>query len=111
MMIELIIFNYLKEKLPVPVLMFNKDEDFEEYVIFEKTSSSEENKVKSATFAFQSYADTLYEAAKLNEKLKEVIEDIIELDQVSKIKLNSDYNFTDVQSKKHRYQAVYDIYY
>lgn len=111
MMIELIILNYLKEKLPVPVLMFNKNENFEEYVIFEKTSSSEENKVKSATFAFQSYANTLYDAALLNEKLKETIEGIIELDSVSKIKLNSDYNFTDVQSKKHRYQAVYDIYY
>lgn len=51
----------------------------------------------------------MYEAAVLNEELKEVIESMIELDEISKIKLNSDYNFTDTTTKEYRYQAVFDI--
>ena len=83
----------------------------ESYVIFEKTSSGKRNHANSATFAFQSYAPTLYAAASLNEEVKEVIESMIELDEISGIHLNSDYNFTDTETKEYRYQAVFDINY
>ena len=36
---------------------------------------------------------------------------IIELDNVSKAKLNSDYNYTDTAKKRYRYQAVYEVIY
>lgn len=29
--------------------------------------------------------------------------------KISRVQLNSDYNFTDTAQKRHRYQAVYDI--
>lgn len=61
------------------------------------------------TYAFQSYAPTLYEAALLNAELKEVLKDLIKLDEISRIKLNSDYNYTDTTTKEYRYQAVFDI--
>lgn len=83
----------------------------EAYVIFEKTSSAKQNYASSATFAFQSYAPTLYEAASLNEKVKETVESMINLDEISGIHLNSDYNYTDTQTKEYRYQAVFDINY
>ncbi|KZK42749.1 Phage-associated protein [Lactococcus cremoris] len=51
----------------------------------------------------------MYEAAKLNEKLKEVVEQLIELNEISNVSLNSDYNFTDTETKEYRYQAVFDI--
>ena len=81
----------------------------ESYVIFEKTSSGKNNYLPSSTFAFQSYAPSMYEAAKLNDELKQVIENMIELDEISGIHLNSDYNFTDTETKQYRYQAVFDI--
>lgn len=36
---------------------------------------------------------------------------LIEKDEISRVKLNSDYNFTDTQKKKYRYQAIYEITY
>ena len=34
---------------------------------------------------------------------------IVEMDDISKCQLNSDYNYTDTTRKKYRYQAVYDM--
>ena len=89
----------------------HEDEMPESYVIFEKTSSGKRDFANSATFAFQSYAPTLYAAATLNEELKTSIESMIELNEISGIHLNSDYNFTDTETKEYCYQAVFDINY
>ena len=53
----------------------------------------------------------MYEAAMLNEKVKKVIGDITDLNDISSVKLNSDYNYTDTARKKYRYQAVFDFVY
>lgn len=108
-MIEIVIKDFLDGHLSVPSFLERQKNMPDKYVLFEKTSSGSNNYLPSVTFAFQSYGPSLYEAAALNEELKEVIESMIELDVISKIKLNSDYNFTDTETKAHRYQAVYDI--
>ena len=59
----------------------------------------------------QSFSTSLYGAATLNERVKAAMEKIIELDDISKCELNSDYNYTDTNRKKYRYQAVFDIVY
>jgi len=110
-MIELIILNYLKSKLSEPVSLEKPSAQIGSYVVFEKTSSSKNNHLPSATFAFQSYADSLYNAVILNEKVKTAVENLIELNEVRGLTLNSDYNFTDTTTKHYRYQAVYDIRY
>ena len=53
--------------------------------------------------------ETLLQAAELNEQVKDAMEDIVELDSISQAELNTDYNFTDTQTKRYRYQAVYDL--
>jgi hypothetical protein len=108
-MIEIIIKQFLDGHLSVPSFLERTEEMPDKYVLFEKTSSSKSNYLPSATFAFQSYAKTMYEAAKLNEELKEVVENLISLNEISGIRLNSDYNFTDTTTKEYRYQAVFDI--
>lgn len=110
-MIEQIVLDYLKSCLAVPIYMQRPEKEPEEYVLIEKTGSSTENYINSATFVFQSYAESMYSAADLNEKVKEVMDNIIVLNDISKSKLNSDYNFTDTAKKKYRYQAVYDLFY
>ncbi|EHL13129.1 hypothetical protein [Peptoanaerobacter stomatis] len=110
-MIELTIYNYLKDKMSVPVFMEHQKNEPEKFVIFEKTSSSKKNHTYSVTIAFQSYAKSMYEAAKLNDELKKTVENMIELDDIAFVKLNSDYNFTDTTTKKYRYQAIFDIKY
>lgn len=108
-MIEIVVKQYLDGHLSVPSFLERTEEMPDKYVLFEKTGSSKRNYLSSATFAFQSYAKSMYEAARLNEELKEVVESLITLDEISKVRLNSDYNFTDTTTKEYRYQAVFDI--
>lgn len=109
-MIEIIILNFLKTQLSVPVYLERPDTPPPQYVYFEKTGGSRSNGLISSTFAFQSYADSLYDASVLNETVKNAVDNLITLGSISGLRLNSDYKFTDVVTKKHRYQAVYDIY-
>ena len=51
--------------------------------------------MKRATLAIQSFSASLHETAMLNEKVKEAMEQIIELDDVCKYKLEI-HNFTGV---------------
>jgi len=109
-MIEITIFNYLNNALSVPVYTELPKEKPQRFVVLDKIGSSKENYLPSSTIAFQSYAESKFQAALLNEQVKEAIENMIVLDGISKVELNSDYNFTDTTTKEYRYQAVYEIY-
>lgn len=108
-MIEIILKQFLDGHLSVPSFLERPEKPPSRYVLFEKTSSAKSNYLPSSTFAFQSYAESMYEAAKLNEEVKSVVEELIILDEISGIRLNSDYNYTDTTTKEYRYQAVFDI--
>ena len=110
-MIEKIVLDYLNDALNVPVYMEMPENKPDRFVLIEKTGSSRENHIDFATITIQSYAESLYYAATLNEDVKQAMDDIIALDTVSSAELNSDYNFTDTETKKYRYQAVYDLVY
>lgn len=110
-MVEKIVKDYLKSSLGIPVRLEEEDDLGNEYVLIEKTGSSTGNHIASATLAVQSFSTSLYGAATLNERVKAAMEKIIELDDISKCELNSDYNYTDTNRKKYRYQAVFDIVY
>lgn len=109
-MIELTILNHLKTKLSVPVYLEEPETKPDRYVLFEKTGSGRSNRLGSSTFAFQSYAESLYEAAALNEQTKAAGDSLIELKEIASVRLNSDYNYTDTATKRYRYQAVFEIY-
>lgn len=108
-MIEKIILDYLTEKLDVPVFVEIPNNPPDAFVLVEKTGSGRTNKINSATVAVQSYGASMYSAALLNEAVKNAMEEIVIVSDVSKSSLNSDYNFTDTTSKKYRYQAVFDL--
>lgn len=110
-MIEIIVLDYLNDNLPVPVYTEKPSNPPQRYVLIDKTGSGESNHLPNATIALQSYAESLYEAALLNKELKNTMKNIIELNEIRGITLNSDYNFTDTTKKQYRYQAVYDIRY
>lgn len=111
-MIEKILLDYMKtEMYPIPVYMEEPVSKPSKYVLIEKTGSGEENYIQTATFAFKSYADSLYNAADLNRDVKLAVCGAIDLPGVFSAKLNSDYNFTDTTTKRYRYQAVFNITY
>lgn len=113
MSIEEILYNYLKDKFhPIPIYTEMPNKLPKRFYIFYKTGTNNENRITNGTFTFQSYGESLIETIHMNEKLKNVMENMkYELKEVGNVKLNSDYNFTDMQRKRQRYQAIYQIYY
>lgn len=109
-MIEVEIRKFLKQNMNCPAVLEQSSNMPKKFISIQKTGSSKHNQIYSSTFAFQSYGESMYEASSLNETLKEVVEKLVELDVVSDVRLNSDYNFTDTDTKRYRYQAVFDIY-
>lgn len=110
-MIELIVKNYLSTKLEIPIVFEHQINLPKRFILIQKTSGSRENFLNSSTIAIQSYAESMFESAKLNEKIKNLMYDLITVDEVSSVDLNSDYNFTDTETKQYRYQAIFDIHY
>ena len=108
-MIELTVKAHLDSVLSVTVYFEQPETAPESFVLIEKTGSGRTNKLNSSTFAFQSYAGSMYAAASLNEQVKAAVDSLVSLDEIASVSLNSDYNFTDTETKRYRYQAVYDI--
>lgn len=79
------------------------------FIIIEKTGSGEANQIHQATIAIQSYAGTTEQSAQLNEAVKTAMKGLINLDAITKVSCNSDYNYPDTSRKLPRYQAVFDI--
>ena len=115
-MIETILISFLKNRTSALDNVFaERPEKVPEcYIVIEKTGSSTTNMITTSTVAIQSCCDSMQgksflDAAELNEELKGVMEELIELDDIVMVDLNSDYNYTDDTTKEYRYQAVYQI--
>ena len=106
-MIEATLISYLSGKTAAGANVFAEEpkQKPDTYIVIEKTGSSTENRIETATVAIKSFAPT----ATLNERVKVIMDNAPELDDVSSCRLNSDYNFTDPTSKQYRYQAVFQI--
>lgn len=111
MMIEEIVKNHLVSCLGIPVVLERPENPPAEYVLIEKTGSGRQDHINTAVIAAQSYAGSMYLAAALNERTKAAMDRLAELPVIGKSALNSDYNFTDPDTKEYRYQAVYDLVY
>lgn len=108
-MIERKLREFLETKLEYPVTFEIQKRPPEKYYILEKTGSSLENFVYHSTFAVQSYSDKMSDSMEMNEAAKDAMFLAMELDDISNVTLNSDYNYTDTTTKKYRYQAVFDV--
>ena len=109
-MIEVTILNYLNQNLEnIAAYMERPENPPKSYVLIEKTGGGEENHIHHSTIAVKSIAESMYKAALLNEEVKDLMSSAISLDDIAKVELNSDYNFTDTSTKQYRYQAVFDI--
>ena len=115
--IEEILLNYLTQQLQIEVFMEMPDNDTLKdiqdgaFVVLDKTGGIVDNHIATATFAIQSYAASLNEAAWLNEAVKTAMDHLISLPVVTRSEYETDYNYTDSRTKMYRYQCVYDITY
>lgn len=110
-MIEAIIRDYLLELLDVPVYIDVPADPPENYVVIERTGGSETEHIRSATIAVQSYGPRKTAAAELHEQVLSLLPDIADGVRVSACDLNAEYDYTDTQTKRYRYQAVFDLVY
>lgn len=108
-MIEKIVIQHLNSVQNVPVYAEVPTNPPKKFIVIEKTAGGINNHVCRSTIAVQSYDETMLGAAELNEELKGHMMTMVTLPDVSAVVLNSDYNYTDNESKRYRYQAVYNI--
>lgn len=112
-MIEAITKNYVQEKMGIPSYLNAPSDKPDKYVRIRKSGSSGDRFIETAIFIFYCVSEkSLYEAAQMNEDLKEVMYDMPGfIDAVSKVELNSDGNFTDTKTKEYRYQSIFEVTY
>ena len=109
-MIEAVILDYLSTELnPVPAYMEVPATHPDTFVVITRTGGNIRNHLHESTFAVQSYGPSLYETAALDEQVVEALLAAESLDEISSVRLNSHYNYTDTPTKRYRYQAVFDI--
>lgn len=82
------------------------------YLVVGKVGSRHENHIDSAVITIRSYAVSMEQAAELNKHIKRImLYELPELSDIVGVYLNSDYPQADPDTRRYRYQAVYDITY
>ena len=110
MIIEEVIINYLIDVLQTSEVYAEVPETHgDEFFVVDKTGGGREDRVNHAMITVQSYAKTKDRAAARNEDVKAAMERIVILNEIGACHLNTDYNFTNIDMKQYRYQAVFDI--
>lgn len=105
-----LLINFLISKTESPEVYAEVPEDAPaEFWTIEQTGSDTRDRITTTTVAIQSWADSMLRAAEMNDQIKEAMEHLPEINEVSACRLQSDYNFTNTTKKKYRYQAVFDI--
>lgn len=104
------ILNFLKEK-GLTCFMEEPEKKPREYVLVEKTgSSSAGDTLFSSLYAFKSYSTSMYKASKLNDLVKQYVMEMPQnVPGITSAELNGDYNYTDTDTRRYRYQSVFDI--
>lgn len=107
-MIEETIQNYLRENA-FPCYLSVPEKPSGNFCVLEKTGSSYEDGIFTATLAVQSYGSSDYAAAQLSHRVVQIMLDADTLPEIVSCTLNTDYNFPDTTRKLPRYQAVFEV--
>lgn len=102
------LLQYLNAHLTVEAYA-EAPEELTDYVLLEQTASRRSNHIITTTIAIQSYGRSLLDAMNLNAEVETAMDGFLTLDNVTRVELETDYNFTDTTTKQYRWQAVYNI--
>jgi len=105
---DLIDFLNNDEILNTPAYM-EVPTELTDFILLDQTGTSQENHITTTTIAVQSYGASLWDAMQLNEKVKASMERFAGLNNVARVELETDYNFTNTETKQYRWQAVFNI--
>lgn len=109
-MIEAILIDYLGTELNVPVFVMMPDTMPQgNFIVLDRIGTGKTNYITSYEMAVQSYGDTAFSAATLNELVIEAMENLLADDRFSRIHLNNSQMQTDTTRKLNRYQSTFEI--
>lgn len=108
-MIELTIRDYVADALQIPVHLEFPANPTTRFVVLKRSGEGRKNLLEGALLIADSYAESLLEASKLNEQVKSTLDDLDTLDEISSVRLSTDYPVFDTGNKRYRYQAVFEI--
>nr|DAM53587.1 MAG TPA: tail completion protein [Caudoviricetes sp.] len=110
-MIEKTVIAYLTKKFPKEKVSAEVPKGMPERFITVERTGSQQLRVGlyQSTLAVQSWAMTKMEAAELSEKVCEALRFMPDEEADVSKSYGSDYNFTDVTTKRYRYQAVFTV--
>lgn len=113
-MIEEIVRAHLIDEIELPVYLEEPAKPPRKYMLIEKVGSSDgaAHRVGKAMITVQSIsAQSLSSAALLNEEVKQAMWKLEADNRVTKVTCNSDLNYTDPETHRYRYQALFEITY
>ena len=108
-MIELIVKDHLEEKLDVPVYFEFPNKAPQLFIVVKIETNPRENMLDSAMLVVDSYGPSQLEAMRLNAKVKQALDQLEQLPNVSSSRRGGDYPAFDTIRKRYRYQAVQNI--
>lgn len=111
MILEFYLLDYLKAELETDnVYLVVPEKKPQVFFLVDKLGSTTENRIATAHVAIQSWNASAAEACKANERVKEVMLELLPTEkEICSVSLNSDYPYHDTATKHPRYQAVFDI--
>jgi hypothetical protein len=111
-MIEKTLISYLSAKLkPIKVYAEVPEKAPATFIVIEQTGRGQKDTINRTVLAIQSYAPSLLKAAELSERVIGAMVEMPLSENIGKVELVSEHNFTDIRTKQYRYQAVVAISY
>ena len=110
-MIEAIVIKYLKKRLPGESITAEVPRGVpERFITVERTGSRQLNTgLFESTVAVQSWELSKYKAAELSALVCDLMREIADYEPSVTKARGSDYDFTDTETKRYRYQAVFTL--
>lgn len=109
MTIVQLLIEYLSEQLEDIYVGVEAPKQKTGYVLIDQTGSNTRNHITTTTIAVQTYGESYLDAMTGNDVVKEAMKGFADLSEVAAVRLETDYNFTNTETKQYRWQAVYQI--
>lgn len=110
MIIEAVIIEYLEKELGVNAYAEIPEEKPSEYIVVEKIDGGRINQINTSTLSVYAYADSLYKAVLLNERVKSALLNAIAIDDISSSKIGGENRSIDKANKEYRYETIINLY-
>jgi len=106
---EEVLLKYMNQNMKIKSYTERSSSQEDEFYVIDRIGGSSNRSYDTSTIAIQSYAKTKYRAAKNDEAMRKCILEMVSLDNILNVELNSFYDYTDTNTKNFRYQSVFEF--